>query len=606
MLNDDELILSVLDLHPSKTRKNSLRLLPLSLYSSELKGFQQTAKLLIKIYAEGMIDSAPHNAKRYFNSLFASGLVRGSYDNPSLTPGAAIYLELEQNNDSSVPNFWNDHGAEIEEHVCRNMLEWIQKGGIPTGHFAEAWRNVSRLIDNVDPDTIDEILDDPQLLWFLFRVGSAGWEATRYLRLPPEEQTAFKTLFESLELEPQTGDSPAILSAKAYRKSGETYQQDIRIRIQAFMKAFIAITTTDAALFALFDKSNKVRGSVAASITIPAHEMPHANALTLPRQLIVSGCPGSGKSYYLDQVITESRARVVRTQFHAETSAYDFIGAYKPFPLYEPIPPAELALTEPDNSPSTRGIPHIDYRFVPGPLLAAFTEAHNNPTSNVVLIIEEINRGNAPAIFGDFFQLLDRTPEGDSRYGIHPSTELEGYLGSVGVALEDGALRLPGNLYIWGTMNSADQGVFPLDTAFRRRWAFSYLGFAEDCMYPENDRKILYAGESYDWNQFRSVLNTSLLRLGIHEDKLIGPYFLTISQLQDPESILHKLFYYLWDDVLRFRQSELFNAESFAQVSLAWRAGKGAPLNLSFATDAIGPADVVAVSSMNPSTNGQR
>jgi len=139
---------------------------------------------------------------------------------------------------------------------------------------------------------------------------------------------------------------------------------------------------------------------------------------------------------------------------------------------------------------------------------------------------------------------------------------------------------LPSNLFICGTMNSADQGVFPLDSAFRRRWEFQYKGYKTLCKYSEDEQAFIYGGSTVKWDDFRGKINESLIKLGIHEDKLVGPYFLTVRELSNSESILNKLFLFLWDDVLRFERKELLDFESFAELSEAWGNGSGSPLKI--------------------------
>ena len=106
------------------------------------------------------------------------------------------------------------------------------------------------------------------------------------------------------------------------------------------------------------------------------------------------------------------------------------------------------------------------------------------------------------------------------------------------------------------------------------------MGYSESCKYPAESRQITYGGEQYEWDDFRKALNDKLIELDVHEDKLIGPYFLTVAQLRSPQDVLQKLFLYLWDDVLRFRQHELFTAKSFSQVMIDWAHGTGSTLSM--------------------------
>ena len=124
----------------------------------------------------------------------------------------------------------------------------------------------------------------------------------------------------------------------------------------------------------------------------------------MARQLIVSGGPGAGKSHYVEQNLPAG-SEIFRVQFHAESSYFDFVGTYKPTPVYEA---SQTAMTDARGNAFIEGRPIIDYRFVPGPLVRALIGALRSPDRTVVLIIEELNRGNAAAIFGDILQLLDR------------------------------------------------------------------------------------------------------------------------------------------------------------------------------------------------------
>ena len=197
-----------------------------------------------------------------------------------------------------------------------------------------------------------------------------------------------------------------------------------------------------------------------------------------PHQRLFYGAPGTGKSHQLDEQATElvhnQSEHIIRTVFHTETTRHDFFGGYKPVTRF--VKPSRsstsgtLAYVAMDGSgefvaPGTG--PHIFYEFVPGPFMRALSKAYATG-EKVVLIIEEINRANAAAVFGEVFQLLDRE-NGESRYPIQIPTEALIWLNS---ALPDGmpkkgVIRLPPNFYIWATMNSADQGVQPMDTAFK-------------------------------------------------------------------------------------------------------------------------------------------
>ena len=206
--------------------------------------------------------------------------------------------------------------------------------------------------------------------------------------------------------------------------------------------------------------------------------------MKLSYNLIVFGAPGTGKSHYLDDLCGKKKkdvigdsdsdesyfARCERVTFYPTYSYAQFVGSYKP--VMKDVDKDGFEVSPEKKGAPTRKV--IGYEFVPGPFLQILKEALLNEEKNYLLIIEEINRANAAAVFGDVFQLLDRNDDGESEYSITPSREMSEYLerkssdGKDDVAKDvDSKLWIPSNLYIWATMNSADQGVFPLDTAFK-------------------------------------------------------------------------------------------------------------------------------------------
>lgn len=167
---------------------------------------------------------------------------------------------------------------------------------------------------------------------------------------------------------------------------------------------------------------------------------------------IYYGAPGTGKSYSINQVVKGHK--VYRTVFHPDTQYVDFVGGLKP----------------------SMGEEGIEYTFRPGPFTTAYIDALNSPDSHVFLIIEELNRAAAAAVFGELFQLLDRDKNGDSIYSIDISDpDMQQYIDALAKVGSCGKLKLPSNLSILASMNSSDQAVMPMDTAFKRRWLFEYL-----------------------------------------------------------------------------------------------------------------------------------
>lgn len=224
----------------------------------------------------------------------------------------------------------------------------------------------------------------------------------------------------------------------------------------------------------------------------------------------------------------------------------------------------------------------IAYEFVPGPFLRVLVKALNDSQNDYCLVIEEINRANAAAVFGDVFQLLDRVVKDDadknvkkdtSEYAIAASEDVKRYLGE---ALTDAGknalleltgsmdnLKMPANMYIWATMNSADQGVFPMDTAFKRRWAFEYLGLNEGAGEDgEGDWKIGTKDAKFDykWEDFRRYMNRLLALAKVNEDKLMGPFFMKkpVNNIIDKNEFESKVLMYLWEDAGKMCRRQLF------------------------------------------------
>jgi GTPase subunit of restriction endonuclease len=284
-----------------------------------------------------------------------------------------------------------------------------------------------------------------------------------------------------------------------------------------------------------------------------------------PEQLIATGCPGSGKSHQLSKWCDQEGVHVVRTTFHQESSYGDFVGAYKPSPIYVSTGGStyEADMTERKGIHSNK-VPVVHYDYRPGPFISAYVHALKNPDSDVVLIVEEINRANPAAVFGDMIQLLDRDAEGRSVYAIDPAPDLKVYLGKEDVETP-GKLRLPPNLLIWGTMNRADESVSYIDSAFLRRWVLKYFPHTLPCSYDNEPVNFGFAVPA--WKSLRHAINSTLEKIeGIEEDKFIGPYFLAKSELSDIDKIFSKLVTYLWHDVVPMERSSIFVEGSLSSL----------------------------------------
>ena len=285
---------------------------------------------------------------------------------------------------------------------------------------------------------------------------------------------------------------------------------------------------------------------------------------------IVYGAPGTGKSRYLDDNYA-GKNKYSRVVFHPEYTYFDFVGTYKPTTLYKE---SDVGLQTLSGHPFVHGEPVIDYKFVPGPFTSILVSAWTNPTIMHTLIIEEINRANAAAVFGQIFQLLDRDVNGTSEYWIEPSEDLLQYLMSVpGMsAYLDKGLKIPSNMNIVATMNSADQGVMPMDAAFKRRWSFKYIKISIEGAVHEK-ALLSYAGHDITWGNLVRAINAKLMGLGLEEDRLVGPYFIKPDEIGSRRAT-DKLLLYLWDDVLRYNREAFFNNQvhTFADLSDTFNA----------------------------------
>lgn len=280
------------------------------------------------------------------------------------------------------------------------------------------------------------------------------------------------------------------------------------------------------------------------------------------RQIIYYGAPGTGKSHSVKCEIKawEEKGRVVRTTFHPDSDYSTFVGAYKP--TTESVQRYDIY-----NKPMTKdGQPVMEqiitYEFVAQAFLQAYIDAWKNREEPEFLIIEEINRGNCAQIFGDLFQLLDRGDDGYSEYSVRADKDLQKHLAKAfaDVALDNypkvksgEVLILPKNLYIRATMNTSDQSLFPIDSAFKRRWDWKYVPIAKG-----NDNgvelnwEIAIDSEKYDWWTFIETINKHIFGTTNSEDKQLGFFFCKAkNNIIDAETFVGKVIFYLWNDVFK-------------------------------------------------------
>lgn len=294
-----------------------------------------------------------------------------------------------------------------------------------------------------------------------------------------------------------------------------------------------------------------------------------------PLQQITYGAPGTGKSYGLKDLINSMDH--FRTTFHPDSDYASFVGAYKPtMSTMQVIVNKETKIDE----------EQITYKFVPQSFIKAYVSAWENYKEDkpTVLVIEEINRGNCAQIFGDLFQLLDRDGDGFSSYPIEADADVALYINKAFEKLTFGEhaaaidahfskcyksitekvksgklLLLPNNLYIWATMNTSDQSLFPIDSAFKRRWDWKFIKIAD----AHKGWFIQFGNEGCDWWTFISKMNKLIAKETSSDDKKMG-YFFCKPQAEDEKFITEdqfvgKVLFYLWNDVFKDGDTALFN-----------------------------------------------
>ncbi len=321
-------------------------------------------------------------------------------------------------------------------------------------------------------------------------------------------------------------------------------------------------------------------------------ESDESDAWTDQRNVIFFGAPGTGKSHRAQEMVDEhldlkhEPERVFRITFHPETTYFDFVGSFRPAVGWTG---SQGTFQKADGTKVAHQQPVTYYAFEPGPLSLALHVAASNPTQNVALIIEEINRGNVAAIFGDVFQLLDRNQDAPaehrhwSKYPIVPESAwaqwLQQHCGNTGV-YQDRRLRLPPNLFLYATMNTSDQALFPMDTAFRRRWSMSYLPISSQ--HRENDIRVprhARAPRALHWVNLRNKINDKIVEYTHVDDKRLGAWFITTTgrnDAADPIEFQSKVLFYLWSDVFRDSPHLLFRDEikSFDHLYQRFQEGK--------------------------------
>ena len=363
-----------------------------------------------------------------------------------------------------------------------------------------------------------------------------------------------------------------------YRKNPDKKAEDARVElkelsdIDKYEYGYNA-TLTAMAKMVLDPKNELVRkGNPAESSRTENHLLK-----TTGLQQIYYGAPGTGKSKTIkDLTFGES---VIRTTFHPDSDYASFVGTYKPITEEVDLRDCNGKKVIDDDTKEVVKEERIAYKFIPQAFLEAYVEAWKKLGSSKkqYLIIEEINRGNCAQIFGDLFQLLDRNEYGFSDYPIVADKDMQKYLekefagweitnkdeinqlygeaNMVNLIMKGERLVLPSNLYIWATMNTSDQSLFPIDSAFKRRWDWKYVPIREGRDKETNAQLNWYINtgdKQYDWWSFISKVNELIGSLTNSEDKKLGYFFCKAKDGEiDADLFVSKVIFYLWNDVFK-------------------------------------------------------
>lgn len=363
-----------------------------------------------------------------------------------------------------------------------------------------------------------------------------------------------------------------------YRKNPNKKAEDARVElkelsdIDKYEYGYNA-TLTAMAKMVLDPKNELVRkGNPAESSRTENHLLK-----TTGLQQIYYGAPGTGKSKTIkDLTFGES---VIRTTFHPDSDYASFVGTYKPITEEVDLRDCNGKKVIDDDTKEVVKEERIAYKFIPQAFLEAYVKAWKKLGSSKkqYLIIEEINRGNCAQIFGDLFQLLDRNEYGFSDYPIVADKDMQKYLekkfagweitnkdeinqlygeaNMVNLIMKGERLVLPSNLYIWATMNTSDQSLFPIDSAFKRRWDWKYVPIREGRDKETNAPLNWYINtgdKQYNWWSFISQVNKLIGSLTNSEDKKLGYFFCKAKDGEiDADLFVSKVIFYLWNDVFK-------------------------------------------------------
>lgn len=363
-----------------------------------------------------------------------------------------------------------------------------------------------------------------------------------------------------------------------YRKNPDKKAEDARVElkelsdIDKFEYGYSA-TLTAMAKMVLDPKSELIRKGISTDSFSTQSTLLTVAGL----QQIYYGAPGTGKSKAIkDLTFGED---IIRTTFHPDSDYASFVGTYKPITEEVVLRDCNGKKVIDEETGKVVKEDRIAYKFIPQAFLEAYVEAWKKLGANKkqYLIIEEINRGNCAQIFGDLFQLLDRNEYGFSDYPIVADKDMQKYLekefdgweitnkdkinqlygeaNMVSLIMKGERLVLPSNLYIWATMNTSDQSLFPIDSAFKRRWDWKYVPIREGRDKETNAKLNWYINtgdKQYDWWSFVSQVNKLIGSLTNSEDKKLGYFFCKAKDGEiDADLFVSKVIFYLWNDVFK-------------------------------------------------------
>ena len=350
------------------------------------------------------------------------------------------------------------------------------------------------------------------------------------------------------------------------------------------LRLYNVLTTNDFGIRLKEDNNNIIWNSQLQNAVLPSEQRESF-------QQIFYGAPGTGKSHTINEETKDED--VIRTTFHPDTDYSTFVGAYKP--TTKEVELRYLSGHKVVENGEIVKEDRIVYEFIAQSFLQAYVsawkkyaDANEDEPQKQYLVIEEINRGNCAQIFGDLFQLLDRNDRGFSDYPIKADADMKRQLQKafaglviaqkdkinamyegkdiVSQVLNGDILLLPNNLYIWATMNTSDQSLFPIDSAFKRRWDWTYMPISD----AEKNWIIEVDGNNYDWWLFLEKINEKIGSTTNSEDKKLGYFFCKAQDgVISAKTFVGKVIFYLWNDVFKDYEfgDAIFNDEDGSKLS---------------------------------------